>query len=275
MGSFMLNLNNVSRAFVDSSSKGNQSKFFYNGHWIKLDSQNCCEGLAENFVSKFCATIADFPYVPYNSSQYEYMDSVCTGCHSYNMYGRMDMAFVSFRSILRQFGMPQSIFFEDADTARNIMNVVSLIRSNLGVDTLDYFRRLLMLDFLIINEDRHLMNIGLCYCKLDSKFYEAPCFDNGSSLFCVNWTYRKRKTLDENIVFASSVARPFSEFFDTQLSALLSLGCKPLMVSRLGVETLLSEYYNPLYTEEMNTRIKSVLSNRLYYYYVNSVFVYV
>lgn len=262
----MLNLDSVAVVTTDSSSKGNQRKFYYNGYWIKLDSQNCSEGLAEDFVSKFCQCIVNFPFVLYSSSQYEYLDSVYTGCFSQNMYNRLDISFVSLRNLLRQWGVRQDIFFRSSDTAENISNVVELVRSRLGLNLLDYFRRLLMLDCLIINEDRHLMNLGVCYCKSDGKFYEAPCFDNGSSLFCVNWTYRRRKSLEENIAFSRSVARPFSKFYDVQLEALLRLGCSPLQISRFGVGQLLSVYSNPLYTDELNTRVKAVLYNRLEYY---------
>ena len=118
------------------------------------------------------------------------------------------------------------------------------------------------------------MNIGVCYCKSNNRYYEAPCFDNGSSLFCTNWTYRKRKTFEENIDFAKSVARPFSKFYDKNLQALLNLGCNPLRISRHEVENLLATYHNSLYSDELNMRVKQVLVNRLNYYQ-NKAFIYV
>lgn len=270
----MIVLDNITEVQVDSSSKGNQRKFYSNGVWIKLDSQNCYEGLAENFVSKFCECIYDFPYVQYESSKFEYNDNEYTGCFSRNMYNRQDIVFVSFRSLLKQWGIPQNIFFKEDSVAVNMQNVINLVYKNIGLNLSDYFKRLLMLDCLIINEDRHIMNIGVCYCRSNGLYYEAPCFDNGSSLFCTNWTYRKRKTLEENIEFAKSVARPFSKFYDKQLQALLDLGFTPLRINRLAVERLLKNYYNPLYSRELNERVKVVLVNRLNYYQ-GKAFVYV
>lgn len=270
----MLILDETTKVVIDSSSKGNQRKFYNNGIWIKLNNDKCSEGLAEDFVSKLCACIYDFHYVQYESSQFEYRDEVYNGCYSRNMYNRQDIIFVSFRNLLKQCGIQQNIFFRDESVEVNIKNVLELVYSRLGLNLLDYFRRLLMLDCLIINEDRHIMNIGVCYCKSDGKYYDAPCFDNGSSLFCTNWTYKKRKTLEENIDFARSVARPFSKFYDKNLQALLNLGCNPLRLNRQGVENLLSTYYNSLYSDELNIRVKQVLVNRLNYYQ-NRAFIYV
>lgn len=270
----MLCLDNLTKVTTDSSSKGNQCKFYYNGYWIKLDNPECHEGLAEDFVSKFCATILDFPYVQYESAQYEYMERVCAGCQSYNMYGRPDVSFVSFRSLFKQWGIPLNMFYGLPSVEQNILNVVKICKERIGLNLLDYFRRLLFLDCLIINEDRHLMNIGVCYCQTDGKFYEAPCFDNGSSLFCVNWTYRKRKTFAENLESAKSIARPFSKFYDKQAEALLNIGCQPLKLNKSCVDALLGSYINPLYSEELNHRVRAVLWNRLEYYR-DKVFVFV
>lgn len=145
---------------------------------------------------------------------------------------------------------------------------------NIGLNLLDYFRRLLMLNCLIINEDRHIMNIGVCHCRSNGLYYEAPCFDNGSSLLCMNWTYRKRKTLEENIASAKSVARSFSKFYDKQLQALSDLGVSPLRINKMEVEHLIKTYYNPLYSRELNDRVKVVLVNRLNYYQ-GKAFIYV
>lgn len=262
----MLVLDDRTKVVVNSSSKGNQVKFYNNGMWIKLDNLRCSEGLAEDFVSKFCSCIYDFPYVKYQSDTFLYDEDIFTGCKSMNMYNRQDIMFVSMRSLLRQWNVQSNIFYSSASVEQNIINVVELVKKKLGVDLLDYFRRLLLLDSLIINEDRHIMNLGVCYCKTNNRFYEALCFDNGSSLFCTNWTYRKRKTLEENIKSATSVARPFSKFFEKQVYALLNLGCRPLEINRSKVEALLQGYYNPLYSDELNARVKSVLKDRLGHY---------
>ena len=103
---------------------------------------------------------------------------------------------------------------------------------------------------------------------------QALCFDNGPSLFCTNWTYRKTRSLEENIKMASSVARPFSEFYDKQVDACIRLGAKPLQIYKRGLDQLMMYYHNPLY-DKMNNLIKAVLSDRLAYYYNKGVYEYV
>lgn len=257
----------------ESFSRGNQLKFYNNGYWIKLDTYGCSEGLAEELTSLLESCIQNFSHVSYKADVFEYNGVVYKGCYSYNMYGRLDVNFVSLRHLLRANDIPLNIFIKYSDIKDNIKNVVSTILSLTGLNIFDYLVRLIFLDALIINEDRHLMNLGVCYCASDNRFYEAPCFDNGSSLFCMNWTYRKRKSLQDNLKSAQSVARPFSKFFDKQLEAFLDLGARPLQIVR-KVDTAISNYDSGIYDVDKVFLAKEVLSNRMSYYN-GRVFVYV
>lgn len=257
-------LDNIEQLHIEGTSKGNQAKFFCNGYWIKLDNPNCSEGLAEEFVSLFCDCIYDFPHVMYHTDRFSYLENIYNGCYSYNMYDDCSVSFISMRRLLRTCGIPLNLFIKDSDTKKNILNVVDLVEQKTGINTLNYFRQLLLLDALILNEDRHIMNMGLCL--KDNRYMLAPVFDNGSSLFCINWIYRKSKTLEQNIESAKSVARPFSKFYDKQVDAVLQLTQRPLLIDKKKVDYLLKNYYNELYPEDMNKRIKAVLMNRLDYY---------
>lgn len=257
----------------ESSSKGNQLKFYNNGIWIKLDNHNCFEGLAEEFVSMFEQCIIDFPSVQYKSERFEYRDNIYTGCYSYSMYDDSSISFISLRKLFRANNISLNIFIKSEKVEDNIINVVNTVHSLTGLDISQYLFKLLFLDALIINEDRHYMNLGIV---TNGKSYGvAQCFDNGASLFCTNWTYKQRKSLEENIAFASSVARPFSKFFDKQVTGCITLGAKPLLINKRMLDSLMMNYHNSLYSDELNLRIKSVLSNRLDYYYNKGVFIYV
>lgn len=269
----MIILDSYKSVVSEGTSKGNQLKLYNDGYWIKLDNNRCSEGLAEEFVSLFCDCIIDFPHVRYKTDKFLYKDDEYLGCYSYNMYNDIGVSFISFRNLLRRNNIPLNIFIKDSDTSKNIINTIETIGRLTGVNISNYLFRLLFLDALIINEDRHYMNIGLAI--KDNTFYEAECFDNGSSLFCTNWTYRKKKTFEENIASGKSVARPFSKFFDTQVSACIKLGAKPLCINKNKLDILLKNYYNNLYSDELNNRIKLVLTNRLNYYTNTGVFVYV
>lgn len=261
----MICVDSFKQVLNESSSKGNQSKFYHEGYWIKLDNDRCYEGLAEDFVSGIESFIVNFPYVQYKSDKISYNDEIYNGCVSYNMFNRLDCSFLSLRSLLHQAGVSQNILIRSSNVSDNIMSVCQLVFDITGVDFLEYLGRLLMFDCLIINEDRHIMNLGVCYCSSTGIYCQAPCFDNGSSLFCTNWTYRKKKTLIENINSANCVARPFSKFYDKQLDALLSLGCRKLQI-KAGIVDFSKSYYNSLYSDEMNSRVKFVFLNRLNWY---------
>lgn len=245
---------------TESSSKGNQLKFHTGNSWVKIDSQFGTEGLAEEFVSLFEDCLLDFPHVTYKSELVEYNGVVCSGCVSENMLNDKAV-FVSIRHILQGQDLRIVEFRRYDRITDNIKNIVDIVYSCTGVNLTSYFGRLLLLDALILNEDRHWMNIGVCYSK--GKYIEAPCFDNGSSLFCVNWTYRARKSLEENIKFAESVARPFSNFYDKQVEAVLDLGCKPLVVDKSKLDLLLASYTNELYDNSSVRLTKDVLLSRL------------
>lgn len=270
----MIHLDDSFRIEMASSSRGDQRKFYKDGYWVKLDNEGYFEGLAEEFVSYFCTCIEGFSSVEYRTSMFEYNERQFRGCVSKTMFGDKNICFTSIKSLAKSYNVPLRNFVCQNSVEQNIINTVVFIRDNFGVNILSYLGRLLMLDCIIINEDRHLMNLGICYNKKLGVYMEAPCFDNGTSLFCTYWSYRKRKSLEENIEFAKSVAKPFSKFYDKQLSALLNLGCKPLLINKVRLEYILDWYTNDLYPKEVLDRVKAVLLNRLRYY-EGSAFIYV
>lgn len=269
----MICVDSFSPVLGEGTSKGNQHKFYNKGYWIKLDGINACEGLAEELVSLIEGCILDFSYVRYKTDLFSYNEVSYRGCISYNMYNRLDTSFISLRNLFRQHHIPLNIFVKDEDICRNIMSVVNTVVHLTGLNIFPYLSRLLLLDCIIQNEDRHIMNLGVCYCSTDNKYYEAPCFDNGSSLFCVPWTYRRSKTLEQNIKSARSVARPFSKFYDKQLDAILALGGQPLRLNR-RVLIAIDKYASPIYSYNEVNLAKSTLL-KLLDYYNERAFVYV
>lgn len=256
-----------------ASSRGNQTKFYTSCCWVKLDSARCCEGLAEVFTSKFEGTLEGFPYVHYYPIEVSYLGEPYKACYSQSMYYDPGMQFISLRNLFRSNGIPLNIFTRSEDVCENMMNVISEVRRFTGLDISQYLFRTLMLDALIINEDRHQMNLGVCLKA--GRFYEAPVFDNGSSLFCVNWTYRKKANFEDNIRSARSVARPFSKFFDRQVEACIKLGANPLRVNEKSFRQFIDTFFVGMYSNEENERAKRVLLNRLDYYKGKGVYTFV
>lgn len=257
----------------ESSSKGNQTKFYKDGYWFKLDNDRCHEGLAEEIASLFASCIVDFPYVPYKITDFTYNDENYTGCYSSNMYTPVT-EFISLRRLFKQNNRPLNMFIKNEDISVNIRNVVETVGKDTGINIFQYLNRLLYFDTLILNEDRHYMNLGVAYDKSNG-FMQASCFDNGSSMFCTNWTYRKTKTLSENLLAAKSVARPFSKFYDKQILALQKLGAKPLKISKVNLDNIFVNYNSVFYKREQQDLALSVLKARLDYNTDKGVFVYV
>lgn len=255
-------VDNFSIVESESSSKGNQKKFYHNGVWYKMDTEHCSEGLAESFVSCIEGCIIDFSFVGYSALRLQYRDEFYNGCHCFTMYNDADVSFVSLRSILRKHNISLSNVIAN-DCLINIKNCLEIVYRETGLDILMYLRDCLFLDALILNEDRHLMNLGVCFHRRLQKYFIAPVFDNGSSLFCVNWTYRKRKSLEENLKSAESVARPFSKFYDKQIEALLQMGVPKLKINRYRLFGLLKNYHNDLYAEDKINLIKDVVRYNL------------
>lgn len=269
----MIDIDTFDVVMSESSSKGNQRKFYKDGYWGKIDNADNFEGLAEEFTSSLESLILNFPYVSYKSELFSLNGKVYKGCYSYNMYKNVNVSFISLRRLFRSNNIKLNIFVKEEDIALNIQNVINAVYNLTNVDITNYIFRLLLLDALIINEDRHYMNLGVC--TDGNAFAEAETFDNGSSLFCTDWTYRPDKTFEENIQRAKSVARPFSKFFDKQVDACIRLGAKPLLINKTGLDYLLTNYHNNLYSDEQNLLIKNVLKNKLQYYYGKGVYQFV
>lgn len=253
--------------YYQSSSKGNQPKFYKDGYWCKIDNYGNHEGLAEELVSEFLKCVVNVTFVEYKSALLTYKDinsiEKAKGCISRNMYDDVRYSFVSLRALCRREGVKQNIVIQNSNITTNILKTVGVIKEATGLDTGSYFAQLAFLDSIILNEDRHIMNVGVCYDNVSKTYVLAPIFDNGSSLFCTGWTFRSNKTLQENIERGLLTGRPFSKFHEKQVDAFLTLGFRPLMVSKSMVTSLLNNYKNDLYDEKYVRRALDVLSMRL------------
>ena len=116
----MIGVDSFVEVLNESSSKGNQHKFYKDGFWVKLDNHNQSEGLAEEFISLFEDCIYNFPHVEYKSDVIMYNDNTYTGCYSYNMYCNPNISFISCRNLFTQYNIPLNIFIKEDDIARNI-----------------------------------------------------------------------------------------------------------------------------------------------------------
>lgn len=259
----MIVLDDFEQIKSQHGTRGNQMKFYNDGMWYKLDNLKCNEGLAEEFASKFCACINGMSYVPYKSDKYMYHGEVYNGCECPNMYWNNDIEFINTKTMWERQGEEGSIFTRKDVERDRIPYVVSYIKSLTGVDTGSYFARLAYLDSIIVNVDRHYMNVGVCYDKGQDKYMIAPCFDNGSAFLCVNWYNSHRRSLDENIAYSLDQVYPFVKWSDKQVELFKEFGFPPLYISKSKVTELLNTYENNNYSPDLVARCKYVLEKRL------------
>ena len=66
-------------------------------------------------------------------------------------------------------------------------------------------KKILTLDWIILNEDRHLNNLAVVF--RDGIFVPAPIFDNGVSLLTANLSVNWNFSIEDNV--KRVIARPF------------------------------------------------------------------
>ncbi len=105
----------------------------------------------------------------------------------------------------------------------------------LTIDCRAYLSRILSLDVLILNTDRHFNNLGFILNDKTNTIREAPIFDNGSSLLS-DWNrFSNFDSIQENI--EKVYGQPFSSNLGMQAAA-MGIGLK---IDYTKLQKLLSE----------------------------------
>lgn len=185
------------------SSKGTQPKYYENGWWYK-QNVNGYEGESEYLASLVLSCSDTSDYVTYEK---------CTingrpGCRSRSFLGK-DEAFFSFE---RLHMMAAGTHLEDAvrqysDCSGRIAYVRDFLIDESGHDCSGYLSRILTLDALTLNCDRHFNNLGVIINAETGRWRDAPIFDNGDA-FLSNYARFHADTLEKNL--ENVYARPFS-----------------------------------------------------------------
>lgn len=231
------------------TSEGTQIKYFKDGYWYKKDNRGK-EGLAEYLVSKLLTftDIAPSEYILYEQGT---INGV-SGCRSKNFLKNGANLITFYRLYYNEFGKDLSVVLSQMDTMEErIEYTVRFIKESCGVDVKDYLGKVLMLDMLTLNEDRHLNNLALLFDE--DHFEVAPIFDNGISLLTANQSVNWNFSMEENV--RRVIARPFS-------------GSHEKMYEYLGKSFVLdSKKVLAWLDEEPDTKEKSVLVYQIQKYH--------
>ena len=185
-----------SQRYTATSSKGTQLKWHTGNMYVKLNSLGY-EDVAECLVSRFLryTDLHESEYVMYFPCDVV-EDGVILGrgCYSYDF---KDKAYeVSVADILSSRLLPFSIGYDD---------LRDVLFDTVGFDAKDYIDKILCLDSITRNEDRHFHNISFL-CK-DGVYRPSPIYDNGLS--CLSDTFSYPFDGDFDRMFDSVLAKPF------------------------------------------------------------------
>ena len=188
----------------EGTSEGTQVKYKKGEYWYKKDNRGQ-EGLTEYLVSHLLrfSSLDPSEYILYESG----LINGQPGCRSRNFLGEDEELITFYRLYYNIFGKDPSQVINRMDTMEErIEYVIAFIKQSCGLDVRNYLCKVMTVDMLVLNEDRHLNNLAVI--MRDNTFIPAPIFDNGVSLLTANQSVNWHFSIEENV--QRVVARPFS-----------------------------------------------------------------
>lgn len=252
----MINISDKS-LIINATSKGNQIKCKVGDMWYKLDTLGY-EALSEVIVSNFLLH-NNIECVEYCFEEVLYKGEKTIACKCKNLTNS-DEDLISVYRMLSLVNFDERIY-QKASTADRISCITDIVNSftNLKKDTiLSYLYRLIYIDSIFLNEDRHLANIMFIHNNASDVWRCAPIFDNGAALLSdTKIDYDLSKSVTNLILKVKS--KPFNTDFRKQLSAIESLTDYRLQLNNTNTDFLVDLIDKSYYNEKVKTRVKSIL----------------
>lgn len=165
------------------SSKGNQLKWHCDGFWYKADN-NGYEGLSEYVVSKLLekSNLNENEFVKYEIEEISYKNTKYLGCKSRDFLKKGQRLITLQRLCDSVYGKnPSDVLDEIYNKQKKCEVLVDIVETLTGIQYFgEYLLKLLTIDALFLNEDRHFHNIA--FIEENGKFSTCPIFDNGAAL---------------------------------------------------------------------------------------------
>lgn len=231
------------KKIAETSSKGNQEKWYEGGLWYKLD-QFGYEALAETLISSLLERSniekdTPFTFVRYQMERIHVHGHDRTGCSSKNFRGDRQ-SIVTISHLHKKF-LGVSIVDVLAKQTSDKKRIEYLAKSTAELTGLEYFPQYMTLlfeiDALFLNDDRHLNNIAVI--EQDGKFDYCPIFDQGAGL--LSNTQLLPMDIAPKALIASQRARPFNTTFNRQVGAARGLFGFQLDMPRLTIPEIEAE----------------------------------
>ncbi|MDE7202651.1 MAG: hypothetical protein K2O91_12310 [Lachnospiraceae bacterium] len=251
------------------SSKGNQLKWVNNDIWYKADYTGY-EGLAEYVISGLLShsNLNPQEYVTYQTEKIHYRQTQYRACKCPNFLPESWKLIALERLFQSIYGksLNKAIYSINDLTDRMCFLVDQTIRITGLKDFGSYMSKLLTVDALFLNEDRHTHNIAVLLD--DARYYHyCPIFDNGAALLSdTTMDYPMNAGLNE--LLEKPRAKTISQDFDEQLDIAEKLYGQHIKFSYsiAEVDALLSnEIYYP---DNIKQRVRDliIMQRRKYQY---------
>lgn len=247
-----------------STSKGTQLKWYKEGYFIKSDKKSNYEGLAE----VICQTILCNMYNPFGFARYG-LCSVQEGSKSYR--GCISPSFLGSGEQLitfdRMLSLKDDSYISKLESHAGLKDevtyaldcLVNMFIKYYNINIFEYLNIVFMFDLLVVNEDRHMNNLGMIVDNI-GKLTFSPIFDNGMSLFSDVSKYRVVR--DVNRALRKAEFQPFGVSYADFYKACISIGMKPLSIDVDGMINSLNRLDFGLY-EGYRQRVLNIVESRL------------
>ena len=199
------------------SSKGNQMKFERDHIWYKADYLGY-EGLAEYIVSGLLhfSNLETGEFVDYDLEQIMYNGQAFNACKSRDFTDGFQLITLErLLTLAYGQGLNQVVYAIDNHTER-LKTLVELTERVTGIRSFGpYMAKLITIDTLFLNEDRHAHNLAILTKDLKD-FRLCPIFDNGAALLS-DTTLDYPKGRDPLVMIPQAKPKTFCDTFDEQL----------------------------------------------------------
>lgn len=258
------------REYDRQSSKGNQLKWFADNTWYKADYTGY-EGLTEHVVSKLLSlsTLNEKEYILYDTEEMKYKFSTYKGCKSENFLPK-GWSLITLERLFQNMyneSLNRAIYSISDYENRIKFMVEQTIRITGLTDFGKYISKLLTIDALFLNEDRHTHNIAVLLDE-EGKYHYCPIFDNGAALMS-DTTMDYPLSVPFHNLMESVSAKTFCTSFDEQLDIVEKLYGQHIRFrfKEKDIESILEE--ESYYADEIKVRVKEILvSQRRKYQYL-------
>ena len=248
---------------AETSSKGNQEKWFEHGRWYKLD-QFGYEALTETFTSMILEHSNLERDTPFQFTRYR-MERLLvhgrdrTGCSS-ESFLKPGQAIVTLSHLFRRhLGHPLSAELERLPSDKK--RIAYLAEETAVITGLqefpEYLALLFEIDSLVLNDDRHLNNIAVI--EQNGRYDYCPIFDQGAGLLS-NVQFSPMDIVPSALI-REFRARPFNVTFNRQLHTVQGLYGKQLSLPRFSRDELMQDLHPLL--EYYPSRDRGLIAERV------------